>query len=118
MSLVLGDRVQETTTTTGTGTVSLAGAATASQTFVAAVGDGNTTTYCIAHQTLNEWEVGVGTVTDGSPDTLSRTTVLASSNSNALVAFSSGTKDVFVTVPAAHTINSGRAIVLAMIFGH
>jgi hypothetical protein len=47
MSLVVKDRVKETTTTTGTGTISLAGASTGFQTFVAGVGNGNTTFYAI-----------------------------------------------------------------------
>ena len=77
MALVFKDRVRETTTTTGTGTVTLAGAVTGFQTF-SAIGDGNTTYYTIALGT--EWEVGVGTYTS-SGTTLSRDTVLASSNS-------------------------------------
>jgi hypothetical protein len=60
MALVVYDRVQETTTTTGTGSVTLAGAVTGYQTF-AAVGDGNTTYYCIADQGGANWEVGIGT---------------------------------------------------------
>ena len=104
MAFVLNDRVKETTTTTGTGTVNLAGAATGFETFVAGVGNSNVTYYCIAHQTAAEFEVGIGTVTDASPDTLSRTTILSSSNSDSAVDFSAGTKDVFCTLPASKTI--------------
>jgi hypothetical protein len=102
MALVLADRVKETTTTTGTGTVTLAGAATGFQSF-AVVGNANTTYYTIAGQTGSEWEVGIGTYTL-SGTTLSRTTVLASSNAGSLVNFSAGTKDVFVTYPAGRSI--------------
>ena len=102
MALVLADRVKETTTTTGTGTVTLAGASTGYQSF-AAVGNANTTYYCIAGQTGNEWEVGIGTYTSVGT-TLSRTTVLASSNAGSLVTFSAGTKDVFVTYPSSRSI--------------
>lgn len=105
MALVLADRVKETTTTTGTGTVTLAGAVTGFQSF-AAIGDGNTTYYCIAGQTGGEWEVGIGTYTL-SGTTLSRTTVLASSNAGALVTFSAGTKDVFCTYSAAKAVHEG-----------
>ena len=98
MALVLADRVRETTTTTGTGTVTLAGAVTGFQSF-AVVGNGNTTYYTIADQTGSNWEVGIGTYT-ASGTTLSRDTVLASSNSGSLVTFTSGTKDVFVTFPS------------------
>ena len=101
MALVLADRVRETTTTTGTGTVTLAGAYTGFQSF-AAIGNGNSTYYTIAGQGTNEWEVGIGTYTS-SGTTLSRTTVLSSSNSGSLVNFSAGTKDVFVTQPAERT---------------
>lgn len=98
MALVLKDRVKETSTTTGTGTITLAGAATGFQSF-SAIGNGNITYYTIAGQSSSEWEVGIGTYT-ASGTTLSRDTVLSSSNSGSLVNFSAGTKDVFVTVPA------------------
>ena len=102
MALVLADRVKETTTTTGTGTVTLLGASTGFQSF-AAVGNANTTYYTIADQTGSNWEVGIGTYTS-SGTTLSRTTVLASSNSGSLVTFTAGTKDVFVTYPSSRSI--------------
>ena len=97
---MIADRIKETTTTTGTGAVDLAGAQTAFETFVAGIGDGNTCYYCIQSLNLGEWEVGIGIVTDASPDTLSRDTILQSSNADALVDFSAGTKDVFVVLPA------------------
>jgi hypothetical protein len=107
MALVLKDRVKETTATTGTGTVTLAGASTGYQSF-SAIGNGNTTYYCIAGQTGSEWEVGIGTYTS-SGTTLSRDTVLASSNSSSAVNFSAGTKDVFVTYPAGRSVNLDSA---------
>ena len=105
MALVINDRVKETSTTTGTGTFSLDGASQDFETFVAGVGTGNTTYYCIVNAGTGEFEVGVGTVTDATPDTLSRDTVLSSSNSDALVTFTAGTKDVFCTIPAKKTIS-------------
>ena len=104
MAFVLNDRVKETTTTTGTGTINLGGAATGFEAFVAGIGNSNVTYYCIAGQGTAEFEVGIGTVTDASPDTLSRTTILSSSNSDSAVNFSAGTKDVFCTLPAGRTI--------------
>lgn len=99
MALVLADRVKETTTTTGTGTLTLLGASIGFQSF-AAVGNGNTTYYTISSNGGAEYEVGIGTYTS-SGTTLSRTTVLSSSNSGSLVNLSAGTKDVFVTYPAS-----------------
>lgn len=96
---LIAERVRETSTTNGTGTLDLDGALTAFQTFVAGVGDGNRCYYAIGHRSADEWEVGIGTVTDASPDTLSRDTVLESSNADALVSLSAGTKDVFVSPP-------------------
>ena len=109
MALVLADRVKETTTTTGTGTVTLLGAATGYQSF-AAIGDANTTYYTIAGQTGSEWEVGIGTYTS-SGTTLSRDTVLASSNSGSLVSFSAGTKDVFCDYPAKRAVIGGEGYI-------
>ena len=90
MALVINDRVKETSTTSGTGTLNLAGASQDFITFVAGVGTTNTTYYCITNTGADEFEVGVGTVTDAATDTLSRDTVLSSTNSDALVNFSAG----------------------------
>lgn len=109
MALVLKDRVQETTTTTGTGTITLAGAVSGFQSF-SAVGNGNTCYYAIVGET--EWEVGFGTYTS-SGTTLSRSTILESSNGGTAVNFSAGTKNVFVTYPAEKGIyldDSGNSI--------
>jgi hypothetical protein len=102
MALVLKDRVKETTTTTGTGTVTLAGAAAGFQSFVV-IGDGNQTFYAIVDATSGAWEVGVGTYT-ASGTTLSRTTVVSSSNAGSLVNFGAGSKDVFVTYPSSRAV--------------
>ena len=102
MALALKDRVKETTTTTGTGTVTLAGAASGFQSF-AAVGDGNQTFYAIVDSASGAWEVGVGTYT-ASGTTLSRTTVVSSSNAGSLVNFGAGSKDVFVTYPSSRSV--------------
>ena len=107
MALVINDRVKETTTTTGTGTINLGGAETGYETFVSGVGSTNTTFYAIELNSAGEFEVGIGTVTDASPDTLSRDTVISSSNSDAKVNFSAGTKNVFCTLPASRTMSPG-----------
>tara|TARA_R110000764_G_scaffold21738_1_gene54684 strand:- start:241 stop:855 length:615 start_codon:yes stop_codon:yes gene_type:complete len=102
MALVLNDRVRETTTSTGTGTINLAGATNGFEGFVTGIGTTNTTYYAIS-VSGGDWEVGLGTVTDASPDTLSRA-VISSSNSDNLVNFSAGTKDVFCTLPASKAV--------------
>lgn len=102
MALVLKDRVKETSVSTGTGSITLDGAVGPYQAF-STIGNSNTTYYAIAGQTTTEWEVGIGTYTS-SGNTLSRDTVLSSSNSNTLVNFSAGTKDVFCTYPSEKAI--------------
>ena len=82
MALVINDRVKETSTTTGTGTLNLAGAVTGFVTFVSGIGNSNTTYYAIFEQGTNNFEIGIGTVTDATPDTLARTTVLNNSAGN------------------------------------
>jgi hypothetical protein len=106
MALVLKDRVKETTTSTGTGTITLAGAVSGFQSF-SVIGDANVTYYAIVGQGTSEWEVGIGTYTS-SGTTLSRTTVLESSNAGSLVSFSAGTKDVFVTYPGEYAVVSSN----------
>jgi hypothetical protein len=101
MALVVNDRVKETSTTTGTGTFTLDGAVTGFETFSSAIGNSNTTYYAIEIPNSTEFEVGLGTVAAG---TLARTTVISSSNSDALVDFSAGTKNVFCTLPASKAV--------------
>jgi hypothetical protein len=103
MALVLADRVRETTTTTGTGSVTLGGAYTGFQTFLDGIGNANDTYYTIANVVTGEWEVGIGAYTS-SGNTLSRDTVLSSSNAGSLVSFTAGSKDVFVTQPAERAV--------------
>jgi hypothetical protein len=107
MALVLNDRVRETSTDSGTGTLDLAGAVTGWETFVAGVGNGNTTYYAIHEEGTANWEVGTGTITDATPDTLSSRTPISSSNSDSAVDFNSGgssnTLNIFCTLPASKT---------------
>jgi hypothetical protein len=113
MTIIVKDRVKETTTTTGTGTITLAGAVTGFQAF-SVIGDGNETFYTIQDSIAGDWEVGIGTYTS-SGTTLSRDTVLDSSNSGSLVDFAAGTKDVFVTYPAERTITGGGGGIGALV---
>ena len=104
-AFVINDRVKQTTTTTGTGTIDLTGTETGFETFVAGIGDGVQTYYAIVHDGTADFEVGTGTVTDAGTDTLSRQSVISSSNSDALVNFGAGSKTVFCTLPAKKTIS-------------
>lgn len=98
MTFLLKDRVKTTTTTTGTGTLTISATAATGFQNATAVGDGNSATWTVVGGA--EWEVFVGTV-GSSGTTLTRATVLASSNGGSLVNFSAGTKDVFCSLPAA-----------------
>ena len=102
MALVLADRVKETTTTTGTGAITLGGAATGFRAFSSVLANADTTFYTISGG--SEGEVGLGTYAT-SGNTLTRTTVYASSNAGSAVNFSAGTKDVFITYPAGRSVN-------------
>ena len=105
MALVINDRVKELSTTSGTGTLDLDGAVTGFDTFVSGIGDTNTTYYAIFEQGTANWKIGVGTVGDAATDTLARTTVLTNSDGNtSAITLSSGTKDVFCTLPASKAV--------------
>lgn len=113
MAFVIADRVQETgTVSTGTGTVNLAGAVLGYQSFVSGIGSTNTTYYCIYDPAAYTWEVGVGQVTAGTPNTLARTTVYANSAGTQPSKISFSTTDtltVFVTQPAETAIYTGAS---------
>jgi len=104
MALVVKDRVQELTTTSGTGTLTLNGAVPGFQSFTT-IGN-NTTFYTIYDNIAQAWEVGVGTVTTGSPNQLARTTVLANSNgTTTAIPLVGNSSSVFVTYPAEKSVN-------------
>ena len=98
MSLVLADRVRQTTTSTGTGTITLDGSVDGFQSF-AVIGNNNTTYYTISGGT--QWEVGIGTYFSG---TLARTTIISSSTGS-ILNLAAGAKDVFVSYPAEKSVN-------------
>lgn len=108
MAFIVADRVRETSASTGTGVFTLAGAIVGYQSFSSAIGNGNTTYYTISNPGVNEWEVGIGTVSAG---TLTRTTVLASSTGSA-VNFTAGSKDVFCTYPSEAAVFADNSVTL------
>jgi len=101
MAFVLSDRIKETTTTTSTGTYTLGGAVSGFETFTANLSNGDTTYYCCTDGT--DFEVGLGTFTS-SGTTLARTTIISSSNSNNAVNWSSGSRDIFCTLPGSKAV--------------
>lgn len=105
-------RTRETSITTGTGTLNLAGPVSGFRSFVNAFGSGNPCYYVIIDGTA--WEVGIGLVTSGAPDTLARTTVLDSSAAGAKLSLGSGTKSVFNDAPAQIYF---EALAAALLFG-
>ena len=112
MTHVTADRIYETTTTAGTGPVALGGAVSGYYTFSSAMATGDTCYYVIFDVSTGDNEEGIGTYTS-SGNTLTRTTVLHSSNANALVVFGSASKTVFITAPAARLLQqniSGQVI--------
>lgn len=109
MALVLADRVQELTTTNGLVGFTLTGAVQNFQSFSTGVGVGNTCYYFAAQSdaSLNQWEVGVGTLSDAS--TLQRTTILSSSTGGSKIDFAAGVKIVAVTLPASRAVYEDAA---------
>ena len=102
---MLENRVRETTDTVGVGDYTLRGAPPGFQTFVDAHGVLTTqqTFYCCEDGV--DWEIGVGTITAGPVPTLTRDTILASSNGGAAVNWGPGTRDLFETLPASRLVH-------------
>jgi hypothetical protein len=106
MAFITADRVKDTSTTTGTGNITVSGSAPFGyRTFSTVLSVSDTFYYCIQGQGTSEWEVGLGTYV--SSNQFARTTVLSSSASNSAVSFSSGTKNVFITLAADKTLQIG-----------
>lgn len=112
MALVIADRVKETSTTEGVGTLTLSGSTFGSfQTFEDTIGNGNITYYCIENGV--NFEIGVGTYSSVG-NTLSRDTVLQSSNSDNKINLA-GVSTVFCVVPAEkllYTDENGQASII------
>lgn len=98
MPLVLSDRVKVRSRTTGTGAFLLEDTVQGFRNFTV-IGDGNETYYGITDNAGN-WEIGRGTYTAAGPS-LSRDSILSSSNNDTFVDFPVGAKNVFCTFPAA-----------------
>ena len=112
MAFITNDRVKATSTTDGLISMVVSGALSGFVTFNAGIGNTNTTYYTIVGEDVSsEWEVGIGTYTNGTT-TLSRTTIINSSTGSK-VSFSAGTKVVFCTLPAEKALmkDSSAAIV-------
>jgi hypothetical protein len=103
MAFSTADFVQETTTTTGTGTYDLAGATTGFQSFISGNSSGDTVRYSVTNGV--DWEVCEGVITSGTPDTLTRGTVLASSNAGSAVNWGAGSKNVSQVFTADEALN-------------
>lgn len=99
---MLGDRIRETTSTTGLGTISLGGASTGYKTFVQGIGSGNTAVFLETDGTT--WEIWRGVVTAGSPDTLTKVTLIDSSTGSA-INWGAGTKTVADVVSARDLVS-------------
>ena len=122
MALKINDRVLEITTSLGQSDIELNNVTPSGYvTFSSGVGNASGTYYAIIHQTQPEWEIGYGVYASGHPlypatgdaPTLSRVNVVSSSNttgasgtvgSYSKVDFTSGTKSVYCTAPAAKMV--------------
>ena len=112
MTLIIADRVQETTLTTGTSDYALVGATTGYQSFGAVMANGDTTYYAVT-DSIN-WEVGIGTYSTTGP-TMVRTTILSSSNSGSAVNWVAGTKNIFLSYAASKSsyLDASGALLVA-----
>jgi hypothetical protein len=99
--IVLSDRVKETSFTQGTSNFSLEGAVQGFSSFGSAYSDGDNLFYAITDGT--NYEVGSGVYVTGVENQITRS-ALRSSNSNNLVDFGIGLKEVFVTYPGTHSV--------------
>lgn len=112
--MTLKDLVLETSTTTGTGAYNLAGPTSGFRSFSVA-GNGAKVPYIVTDGT--NFEIGVGTVTVGSPNTLTRTTIRDSSNSGAAVNWGVGTRMIRLAQLAPFTNSKDENLNFVDYFG-
>ena len=112
----LYDRIKELTYTVGNGDLGLAGAATGFSSFSSVYSHNDVVLYAITDGT--NYEIGSGTLLlagydeedNITYDTIADRTVIRSSNSNDLVSFPPGTKEVYITYPATHAVMMGSGL--------
>lgn len=122
MAKIRADRIKESSLFVGLNDIALLGAGSGFKDFGDVCQDGDTFDYAITHEGTSDFETGVGTYVN-STNTVTRTTVTASSNNDAKVDFASGYKQVFITVNGASfaTMDNAasriQATGLAIVFG-
>jgi hypothetical protein len=97
----ISDRVKELSYTTGTNDFLLSGNVSGFSSFSSKFQTGDVVFYAATDG--SDYEVGSGVFTSSSTDTISRF-VTSSSNSNNLVSFSAGIKEVYSTYPATNAV--------------
>lgn len=105
---VSANGVWETTKDTGAGPLTLErvnGRVRFAGTF--STGGSDTFWYWIANRAADEWELGSGSIS--ASHVLTRDTVIASSNSDSLVEFTVGTKDVTSDIPYAFQVQTAAS---------
>jgi hypothetical protein len=110
MAKIAADRVKETSLFTGLSDVALLGAGAGFQNFGDVCQDGDTFDYSITHEGTSDWETGLGTYITSS-NTMVRTQVTASSNSNQKVDFGVGYKQIFITINAKSFNNYASKVI-------
>jgi len=109
MALQLNDRVKESSITTGVVPIVLAGASTGYQNVASSISTSNTFPYVVELVGGSEWEIGIGQYISAN-NSIIRTQILNSSNNSNIVNFSAGTKNVFISVPAAYIALTARGL--------
>jgi hypothetical protein len=102
MPLQINDRVKETSNTMGIVPVVLSGASVGYKNVASSIATSNTFPYVIELSGGSEWEIGIGSYASGN-NSIIRTQILNSSNNGSIVNFSTGQKNVFISIPAAYT---------------
>lgn len=106
MVLVVKDRIKDTSSTSGSGTITLDNSPPAGYQAFSTLGNGSTTYYAIQGSD-DSFEIGLGTY---NANTLTRTTILSSSNNGVIINLPSGSHTVWVDYPAAKAYLSEEGI--------
>jgi hypothetical protein len=109
MAWVYADRVLDTSVTTGTGALTVSGTSPLGwRTFSTVCAVADQFYYTIVDPITGAWETGEGSYS--ATNTVTRTTVRASSNANALVSFAANSKSVFIDVIGRFFASVGQVI--------
>ena len=104
MSYVLEDRVKQNCEVNNYGPITLTSSQPGYKRFSQVCEDGDVFHYVVVNNATGQWEAGLGTYHSGAEESITRSVIHSSASGNLLVGFTTGIKEVFISLLTSNTI--------------